>query len=333
MNTYASVMKTMDAAKRYGRCMRASDAAEYMLLRRMKAKKEIICPYPNMYIDRGYWSSLSPPDQMLHIMRTLSRGHPDMVFAGISAACAWELDHSFHLHAQDNRIMIAASSGTPTNEYCNRIRRFYVPRHEIEQAQSVAGVKVTTIQRTLFDCGRIYEPRSALSFYDSAIRQGLVDREDLAAYCNEKHRCRNQYQARALAVFANGLSENGGESFCYGTMAEEGVTLPEQQVQFVDKNNPNVVYRVDYLWRLSDGTLIAGEFDGQKKYMDPLMTNGQNVSGVVGRERSRQNVLAALGVSHTVRWFFNDAYHRLPMKKALAAAGVPIGEPTAPWIR
>ncbi|KAB7788143.1 hypothetical protein F7D08_1180 [Bifidobacterium cebidarum] len=304
-----------------------------MLLRRMKAKGEIIRPYPNMYMDRGYWSSLNPPDQMLHIMRTLSVGHPDMVFAGISAACAWGLDHSFHLHARDSRIMIAASSGTPTNEYCSQVRRFYVPRHEIEQAQYVNGAKVTTIQRTLFDCGRIYEPRSALSFYDSAIRQELVTRDSLVAYCNEKHRCRNQYQARALAAFANGLSENGGESFCYGTMAEEGVMLPEQQVEFVDKNNPNTVYRVDYLWRLSDGTMIAGEFDGQKKYVDPSMTNGQHISGIVGLERSRQNVLAALGISRTVRWFFNDAYRRLPMKKALAAAGVPVGKPTAPWIR
>ncbi|QTB90226.1 hypothetical protein BSD967_07675 [Bifidobacterium saguini] len=333
MDTYTTVMNKLDAAKRAKRCMRASEDAEYMLLRRLRAKGEIICPYPNMYMDRGYWNSLSPPDQMLHIMRTLSVGHPDMVFAGISAACAWGLDHSFYLHAQDNRIMIAASSGTPTNEYCSQVRRFYVPQHEIEQAQYVGGVKVTTIQRTLFDCGRIYEPRIALSFYDSAIRQRLIAREDLVAYCNEKHRCRNQYQARALATFANGLSENGGESFCYGTMAEDGVMLPEQQVEFVDTNNPNTVYRVDYLWRLPDGTMIAGEFDGQRKYVDPSMTNGQNVGGIVKRERSRQNVLTTLGVSHTVRWFFEDAYHRLPMKKALAAAGVPIGEPTAPWIR
>ncbi|MBT1174458.1 hypothetical protein JS530_02865 [Bifidobacterium sp. LC6] len=333
MGTYSLIMEKLIDAQRRGQCMRASGASEYMLLKRMTERGEVVRTYPNMYMNGGYWNGLTPAAQMLHIMRAISADSPDTVFAGISAACAWNLDHSTYLHTRDSRIVMAASGGTTANGYCKQIRRFYVPQHEIEQAQCVAGVKVTSIQRTLFDCGRMYEPRSALSFYDSAIRQGLITQEDILKYTYEKHRCRNQFPARALAGFANGLSENGGESFCYATMAEEGISLPEQQVEFIDVNNANAAYRVDYLWRLSDGSIVVGEFDGQKKYVDPSMAQGQNVSGVVSQERSRQNALMALGVDRCVRWFFADAYHRLPMKKTLEKAGVPIGKPYAPWLR
>ena len=333
MGTYGTIRNKLADAQMRRQCLYAADSRECAYLNRMTKDGDVLRPYPSMYVECQYWGSLNPVEKMLHVMRTLAIRHPNMVFAGISAACAWGLEHSFHLHSNDDRIMLASSGGTPRNGYCERIRRFYVPQHEIERACEISGVRVTTIERTLFDCGRLYEGRSALSFYDSALRQGMISREDLIAYCDEPHRARNQHQSRALARFANGLSENGGESFCYATMAEEGMMLPEQQAEFSDMHNAGQLYRVDYLWKLPDGRLIVGELDGQQKYVDVSMTNGRSVEGVVVRERNRQEALKAGGVTQIVRWFFADAVRRSPMIDKLTAAGVPCGTVSAPWIR
>ena len=60
------------------------------------------------------------------------------------------------------------------------------------------------------------------------------------------------------------------------------------QVEFPCLSHPGRVHRVDFLWERDDGTLIAGEFDGVQKYVDPLMTAGRTIRQVVDDERDRQ---------------------------------------------
>ena len=72
------------------------------------------------------------------------------------------------------------------------------------------------------------------------------------------------FKLRRLCCFANGLSENGGESFARGTMIDLGFMVPELQHEFVAPNS-GVKYRCDFLWQLPGGGLIVGELDGYGK--------------------------------------------------------------------
>lgn len=333
MSTRTDIRAALAGAQAKRQCLRLQQRGDIAHMARMAEAGIVTRPYPSMYVERQYWDELNPIERTLHIMRTLAEHHPSMVFAGLSAASAWGFEQSFKLHADDGRITLAANTGTTRSGYCEQVRRLYMPQAEVDGAHSIGGIRVTSAARTLFDCGRLYEPRSALALFDSALRRNVLTKEDLVQYCDEPRRTRNQHQSLALAQLATGLSENGGESFCYATMAEEGVMLPEQQVEFPDSHNPNRIHRVDYLWRLGDGQPIAGEFDGQQKYVDPSMTNGQTVSGIVDQERSRQESLRLGGVTKIVRWFFMDAVARRPLVDKLAAAGVPIGPRRSLWRR
>lgn len=68
-----------------------------------------------------------------------------------------------------------------------------------------------------------------------------------------------------LCFFANGLSENAGESLARGTMINLGFMIPELQREF-EIPHVNLKYRCDFLWSLNNGELIVGEFDGYSKY-------------------------------------------------------------------
>lgn len=255
-------------------------------------------------------------------MKTLAKERPGIVFAGLSAVVALGLEHSYYLHRQDSRICIAKSSGSSSN-YCDRVRIMYMSKANISQAVMANGFRVTSPLRTLFDCGRHYEFRDAVGLFDSALRTGMLTRDQILEYCEEPRRGINRAKALRVARFANGLSENGGESFCYATMEEEGLMLPQQQVEFTDPDDVSMTYRIDYLWQLDDGRMIGGEFDGQQKYVDPSMTNGRSLTMTLDMERRRQRALERRGVT-MVRWFFADALHRKPLVDKLTAAGVPM---------
>lgn len=287
----------------------------------MMAEGELVRPYPSMFVEKCHWEACNPPERMKHVMKTLARERPSIVFAGLSAAVALGLEHSYYLHRQDSRICIAKSSGL--SGYCDRVRTMYVSKANIAQAVMANGFRVTSPLQTLFDCGRHYEFRDAVGLFDSALRTRMLTRDQILEYCEEPRHGIDRSKALRVARFANGLSENGGESFCYATMEEEGLMLPEQQVEFTDPNDTSAVYRIDYLWRLNDGRMIGGEFDGQQKYTDPSMTNGRSLTMTLDMERRRQRALETRGIT-MVRWFFADALWRKPLVDKLVAAGVPM---------
>lgn len=288
----------------------------------MAAEGELVRPYPNMFVEKGHWEACSPPERMKLVMKTLARQRTGIVFAGLSAAVALGLEHSYYLHQQDDRICIAKDSGSSTG-YCDRVRIMYVSKANIAQAVVANGLRVTSPLQTLFDCGRHYEFRDAVGLFDSALRMGTLTKDQILEYCEEPRHGIDRSKALRVAKFANGLSENGGESFCYATMEEEGLMLPKQQVEFTDPNDASAVYRIDYLWQLDDGRMIGGEFDGQQKYVDPSITNGRSLTMTLDMERRRQRALEARGIT-MVRWFFADALRRRPLVNKLTAAGVPM---------
>lgn len=152
------------------------------------------------------------------------------------------------------------------------------------------------------------------------------------------------FKLRRLCCFANGLSENGGESFARGTMIDLGFMVPELQHEFVAPNS-GVKYRCDFLWQLPGGGLIVGELDGYGKYFvdstnaahvnidfnssadNQMLRNSYSQAAVnrnIDRQAERESVLfRECGVSKIVRFNFADVIGVKNIERKLVDAGVP----------
>lgn len=188
------------------------------------------------------------------------------------------------------------------------------------QPHCVEGIKVTGLARTVIDCACVMDPCGAVAVLDSAIRRGLT-KQELYAECNRQHTdCAAVFH---LLPHADQRSENGGESYARAVMTMRlGFAKPQQQVVFVDPLTGRT-YRVDYCWRLADGTIIVAELDGMEKYTNPGMTNGRSMQIVVNEEKQREDGLRRAGVSVIVRFTFDDVLHAERLDRKLAEAGVP----------
>ena len=314
------ILQLVSQAQSCGMCACGTTDAEQKALDRHVYSGALVKPYPNCYADREYWHSLLPEKQTMHLIRTLAARHPEWVFAGLSAACVLGYDHRRALH--DGRVSIAITRRSSNQHSAAQLGRLYIPPMQL-QIVEVNGIRITDPLRTLFDCGRRTSFCDALPMFDAALRSGITA-EDLLQYCSKPRRGRRGRRALAVASFADGLSENGGESHGRAAMIIEGFPLPELQREFVDVKTRSR-RRADYAWTLSDGSIVIAEFDGSGKYVDPNMTRGRSIMEVVHLERRREQVLEAAGVSAIVRFDWNDVMHPYLLSRKLEEVGVPRG--------
>ncbi|WP_169172840.1 hypothetical protein [Bifidobacterium oedipodis] len=305
-------------------CLVAADRQEYMFLRRWAAKGYLCNPFSNYYAREAYWQSIPAAERTRIVARTMGQRHPNRVFGGLTAACLWRLEHSTYLD-RGGAIIVSSASNRRTPSHNGKLCATYLPDWERESVQSRDGVNVTGIKRTLLDCGRAYEFRHAMAFFDSAIAQGLVVRDELLEYLETPRLGVCQDKALLVAQHATGLNENGGESFCYATMLEEGFSDVRQQVEFVNPQDANDRRRADFVAVREDGRLVVIEFDGMRKYDDPTMTGGRTTGEVVADERRREATLQTCGVAEIVRCTFEEVRRRVPLVNKLVAAGLPRG--------
>lgn len=140
--------------------------------------------------------------------------------------------------------------------------------------------------------------------------------------------CRGVGRVRAIAALANGASENGGESYARAVMCEQGVRIPQLQVELPDVIDAGNVFRVDYLWEGLPTRDVAGELDGEAKTEDPAMLRGKSTRDALRAERQRESRLTALGYA-VARFTFADVRRVRPFINTLDAFGVPRSAPNA----
>ena len=139
--------------------------------------------------------------------------------------------------------------------------------------------------------------REGLAVADSALRVGGISQEELVEYVDQmRGGYRGIAQARMTAAHADGRSENGGESIARAAMWELGFAMPDLQVEIPSPFSGSGLYRVDFRWRLPDGTEIYGEHDGDEKYLNPNMNCGSPLHAMKS-ERRRESGLTVLHAS------------------------------------
>ncbi|MBT1164341.1 CTP synthase [Bifidobacterium felsineum] len=271
--------------------------------------------YRGLYARQQYWDSLNPHDQIRHIVRSLAQQHPDWVFCGPTAAIMHGLDCSYRFLLP---ICIVAKPGTHIRNTAQ------LAHHAMAYPETavIDGVPVTVPLRTLFDCAAKLPLRFSLSILDSALRKQVVQRPVLEAYPHTVKYVRNRKAALRAFSLADARSENGGESEARGVLTEIGYPVHDLQTVFPCLTYSSRNHRVDFLWVREDGTKIAGEFDGVRKYVDPEMTSRRDIRAVVTQEREREHCLERQNVD-VVRMFYDELNRPNQLVAKLRAKRVP----------
>lgn len=346
------IERLVAAAERDQRCLLAENGVQLKLILARVRSGEIIRTHRGIYARRDYWNTLLPPERARHIVRAISLRHPGRVFAGLSAAAMLFLEHQWNLH-DEGLVFLASRSGRSSAAY-REIRHIVMPvipvntliryRHGSAASQQtllaerlgerdpqrfvprnatvISAIPITSPARTLVDCALRYRFEQALPIFDSALRQRLVTPDQVMEICDQLHA--DCGAVHRLVHYANPLNENGGESLCYATIIDQGFAVPQLQHEFIDPLDVRNRYRVDFVWHTPDGRVIVLEYDGTRKYVDPVMTGGDSIRDVVRREREREDALRRAKVTTILRTNHDEVTRRYPLIRKLIDAEVPM---------
>ncbi|MEE0377901.1 MAG: hypothetical protein UDV71_05740 [Collinsella sp.] len=298
-----------------GALLATHDNTELMWLRRHVGTDDIAEPEPYLFCFQHDWDALTPVDRALRTIKGLAEFHPDWAFWGYDAALLWGLEVPNDLLGP--RFLVKTGCSAALSGGCRLLRP------QVAGALGrVDGVWVTPFWRTVEDC-LLRAPFSyGLAIADSALRAKGVSREDLCECLRADCEGRRGYRrAQVIASYADGLSENGGESRFRAFFIAYGFPVPELQVEFRDPLDPGQVFRVDYFWRLEDGTCVIGELDGKGKY---TLQNGEGRESVdpFVAERQRESHLTMLGYK-VLRFTFNELKNPGKLVEKMRLAGIP----------
>lgn len=302
-----------------GECIIPVSRSDSRRLERALKRGELISPAPAVYALPRLWKALNPLEQESRKLYALAKLHPTWVFASYSAAVLHGLDVSYSLLGPIHLACDSKAHSRSTPIYIRHV----LPHDSIVWKD---GVLVTSIERTVFDCTRTCSFPRALGIADSALRvSGLTKEHYLSVFNNMHGGHRNKWRTLQIMDLANGKAENGGESFARAVMIRESFRVPELQVGIRDPIDVSRKYRVDFYWRLRGGA-VAGELDGNDKYVDPQMTNDRDIVGILRDERLRESHITG-AETKVMRFSFSDVLDTSKFCHLMSSFGIPDGYP------
>lgn len=134
------------------------------------------------------------------------------------------------------------------------------------------GVPVLSVARTLVDLGR-RDRRDAIMAADAALRESLVQPDELERALARAAGWPGVRQARAVLALADGRSESAAESITRLALIDDGFPHFEPQVQIPDRARGKS-WRVDLL---NEQARLIIEVDGLDKYRDDSVRKNEKV--------------------------------------------------------
>lgn len=298
-----------------GALLATHDNAELMWLRRHVGTDDIAEPESYLFCFHHDWDALTPVDRALRTIKGLAEFHPDWAFWGYDAALLWGLEVPNDLLGP--RFLVKTGCSAALSSGCRLLRP-----QAAGALERVDGVRVTPFWRTVEDC-LLRAPFSyGLAIADSALRAKGSSCDELCERLRADCEGRRGYRrAQVIASHADGLSENGGESRFRAFFIAYGFSVPELQVEFHDPLDPSNVFRVDYFWRLENGTCVIGELDGKGKYTLQAGEGRKSVDPFVA-ERQRESHLTMLG-HKVLRFTFDELKDPGKLVMKVRLAGIP----------
>lgn len=270
------------------KCLIADDPGVYELARRYMDSGFLVRPFPSMFMKAETWKALEarPRQRWRYVQDAYKAAHPDETLCSFSAALEYGLWVSKR-QLGTMHIVVPVRSKARRSTY---IHRHYCPQGELDELE---GVKVTTLMRTVLDCCLEGSFSDGLAIADSALRFCGLDLDGFRSYVAKAASKRaGADKARAVARYADGGSENAGESIVRARIIELGYMAPTGlQVELPDPVEGGKTIRVDIYYVLPDGNAVIVEVDGMEKY-----GTGNRTKDALVRERQRESHITALGV-------------------------------------
>lgn len=325
MNRDRHIDEVLDEAERIGLLAVASSDLERRILRRRARAGELVEAFPGMFARDAIWGALKWKARAMRVIRTYAARHPDCVFCSVTAGFIQGL------WVPKDEVM----KGVHVIGSCARASRG-VFSHAIDGAEIdlVDGMMVTGIRRTAFDCMAALGFRNSLAVGDSLARSCSLESGELLVMFSERYRgYRGMARVRRVMPHVDARSENGGESYARAVMIENGVMLPELQVEVMRPDGSGRVHRFDYYWRLPHPVRVlaagaqpfdrvCGELDGMGKTEDEEMLGGRSMNRAYRDERTRESQITALGIP-VLRFTLDMARDTQPLLRAIDMFGIP----------
>jgi predicted transcriptional regulator of viral defense system len=264
---------------------------------------------------RGIYVEGSLPDDLLarHVLQVraaLEGLAVDVVVSHVSAAVL----HGLRIWAVPlNRVHVTRPRRNGGR--CGAFVHVHTAPLDHAEVVVVAGLRVTSLARTVVDLARSLPFEQAVVVADSAMfykRTNRIEETDMAEALERAPRWPGSPAARRAIAFANGLSESVGESRSRVAIAAAGLPPPVLQWEVRTGGTGVFIGRVDFGW---PELRTVGEFDGLVKYGRTLQPDQDPVEILVAEKR-REDALRAedLGVA---RWIWADLPRFAPVAARL----------------
>lgn len=271
---------------------------------------ELVKPFRGMYARASYWAGISLRERTRHIIRTLSHKYPSWVFSHSSAALIHNLEVPYNIMLPLHYLSPRSSNGSGGKNIKHH-------RTVSLMGQNKDGAQVTSVEQTVVDCAASYSFELALPIVDSALHQGLTDKNRLSGYLQNRSSLRGARNVRRIINLADCRADNGGESYVRALILQCGLPQPELQVPIPNPDMPGHFYYADFLFTREDGVKVDFELDGREKYTNPAMTNNEDMLAVMMRERQREAAITSSGI-RILRMGFADASNPSVLLRKLA---------------
>ncbi len=271
-----------------------------------------------VYVDGGAWESLKPWEKYrVRISAAAETFVAPTIFARHSAASVWRIP-TVGLRLPIHALTLQNDGGRSRAG----VLRHYVPPGGLKCVRR-DGLLVTGRVRTVLDLAAFTPFTEAVVPVDHVLKPDVAQRLPaltkglLLAGIEGNYTDAAARRIRTAVEFADPQSGSAGESYSRAIMWAAGFQAPELQHEVRDGSG--LVGYTDYYW---DGVRVAGEFDGEEKYVRPEYLKGRTTSQAVVDEKDRENRIRALG-NGMVRWAWADLMAARQLERKLAAAGVP----------
>ncbi len=239
-------------------CLIASDRPEGKRYARAVAAGRLLQPVPRLFVRSEYWDILDEPDRVLHCMRSLQVLHPNWVFVGSSAALIYGLQIPLTKEYLWP-IRIAARWGSRGRSTPAVMRQVV----EGDENSVIDHLRVTSLERTAFDCMREMSFADGLAVADSALAISGKTREQMINGMNEFRRTsRGGRHAMEAASYADGRASDRDESRVRAVIIENGFEVPTPNPEELVVDGKQVPCAMG--WHFDDGAWLALQLSGKR---------------------------------------------------------------------
>jgi hypothetical protein len=248
-------------------------------LRRLVASGELVRIRRGAFVDGHAWSAAAHWGR--HALRALA------VQRSLAATSHLALSHHSSLvldgvavHGVDDRVHMVRTDGGRSRPGDVLAVHAGVPESFVRVDRH--GARSVQPALACLQVAAAFGVEAGLVATESALRQKLCSREDLAQALEALGFVVGCRSARRVVELAQPLSESAGESRCRWVFLTLGLPLPIQQAWIHDRGGV-ALGRVDFLF---EAQRVIVEFDGRAKY---------SAIGDVHREKAREDAMRALG--------------------------------------